>query len=84
MTPEDCYRAIWQDYLRARTEKQRDILEKAMDRLQAKIATGPGDPKWQEFLKTMPQSYHDHWRKAHALHQAAFAGLMAMGRGRPN
>lgn len=48
---------LWQ----AASPDQRPILEMAMDAVQCEIAHGPADPRWHEFLRTMPAAYHEFW-----------------------
>lgn len=91
MTPEERYRLLWEGWLQAKTPQHRSSYEAAMDACQLQIALSPRDPKWAEFLKTMPQSYHDYWRKAadlvqphHLIHGDRGLSNVLTKPGRPN
>lgn len=65
MTPEEArsrYRAAWSAYLLATESDMIAELERLMDEAQPFIATGPADPAWREFIKTLP-GYEDFWKR---------------------
>lgn len=68
MGPEDVYRELWRLWSIC-NDNQRPILEMAMDRVQPQIATGPSDPRWAAFVKTMPAGFAKHPRAAVSLVQ---------------
>lgn len=48
------YAEAWSRYLLCGDEDERERLGRLMDSLQPSIASGPGDPAWQEFADSLP------------------------------
>ena len=55
------YREAWEKYLTANDETKAE-LERIMNAAQEHIAWGPADPKWIEFIKTLP-GFISYWDK---------------------
>lgn len=73
------YRALWARYLMAlagSTEDERERLRRAMDRVQCRIAHGPG-PIWRAFRASLPgfEAYWQGWRED-TLQAGRAAGIL--------
>lgn len=51
---EAAYRSAWGQWLMTREENRRHYLEDLMDTMKIFIGRGPRDPKWEDFIASLP------------------------------
>jgi len=59
---EQIYAVAWKAWLLTTFPETKARLETIMDEQQIKIASGPGDPRWVDFIETLP-GYKDFWKR---------------------
>lgn len=62
---ESMYASAWAGWSLTTDRTRKRELEIVMDALQVHIATGPEDPRWIDFIDTLP-GYQETWGKAMA------------------
>ena len=60
---EEKYRAAWTQYCLSSNQRTKLAMESLMDEIQPQIARGPMDPRWKEFIDTLPgfQEFWNNW-----------------------
>lgn len=59
---ESAYATCWTNWVFSFDPIRRRELGEIMDCLQCEIAVGPHDPRWENFISTLP-GYQDFWKR---------------------